>query len=70
MDDKQQQKELENFLKKSRSKSLEFERTMFFGMMVLVRHWKKKYKQSLFLYPVFYFLGFITHYVLNLLNHP
>ena len=46
VDDKQQQKELENFLKKSRSKSLEFEKTMFFGMMVLVRHWKKKYKQS------------------------
>ena len=66
MDDKQRQKELEDFLKANRPKAFSFEQSMLVGLMVMMNHWQKKYKRSLFLYPVFFLLGFVTHYILNL----
>mgnify|MGYP001214282273 CR=1 FL=1 len=63
MDDK----ELDKFLKTERSKNINFNQSLMVGMMIMLSHWQRKYKRSLFFYPVFYLLGFLTHYIINLL---
>ncbi len=63
MDDK----ELKKPFKKGQPKTITFEHSMMVGMMIMLNHWQKKYKRSLFFYPVFYLLGFLTHYLVNLI---
>tara|TARA_B100000131_G_scaffold311928_1_gene345381 strand:+ start:2507 stop:2707 length:201 start_codon:yes stop_codon:yes gene_type:complete len=64
--DNKQQKELEKILNKNNFKTFSFEQSLTVGLMITLQYWRKKYKQSLFFYPLFYLLGFITHYLLNL----